>query len=141
MTSSNLAALGLGALEVQSNLDQPLNGIIELRVAEGDDLSTLQVSIASKEDFASLGIDYPRYMDDIQLSLDEAGNAKVLRVLSNEVIINEPFIHLLVRVDWAGGSFLREYTALIDPPVYAAQTPQIRSEPRTVGTDQSYQAD
>lgn len=140
-TSSNLAALGLGALDVQSNLDQPLNGVIELRIADGDDVSSLEALIASAEDFASLGIDYPSYMDSIQLTMEDVGGDKILRVNSAEIIINEPFIHFLVRINWAGGSFLREYTALIDPPIYAAETPKTLAEPKVVGTDESYQVE
>ncbi len=137
--SQNAAALGLGALQVESNLDQPLSGSIELRVAEGDDLDTLTAVIASKEDFESLGIDYPSYLKDFSLLLDTLDGNRRLRVTSNNVIIKEPFIHFLVRVEWSGGSFLREYTALIDPPVYAAESPSSVAIPREVGTDQTYQ--
>ncbi|RBP50978.1 FimV/HubP family polar landmark protein [Arenicella xantha] len=138
MASTNASALGLGALQVQSNLEEPLSGTIELRTAPSDDLTTLNARIASKEDFESLGIDYPTYMENISLSMEDVGGGKVLRVRSDEVVINEPFIHFLIRVDWSGGSFLREYTALIDPPVYAAATPKAVAEPRSVGTDQAY---
>ncbi len=137
--SQNAAALGLGALQVESNLDQPLSGSIELRVAEGDDLDTLTAVIASREDFESLGIDYPSYLKDFSLLLDTLDGKRSLRVTSNNVVIKEPFIHFLVRVQWSGGSFLREYTALIDPPVYAAESPSSVAIPREVGTDQTYQ--
>ncbi len=137
--SQNASALGLGALQVESNLDQPLSGSIELRVADGDDLNTLSAVIASKEDFESLGIDYPSYLKDFSLLLDTLDGKRSLRVTSNNVVIKEPFIHFLVRVQWSGGSFLREYTALIDPPVYAAESPSSVAIPREVGTDQTYQ--
>jgi len=139
MAATDAGALGLGALEVQSNLDQPLNGTIELRSSTNDDVSSLQASIASREDFESLGIDYPSYLDNLRLSIEDGASGKVLRVNSSGVIIKEPFIHFLVRVNWSGGSFLREYTALIDPPIYAAETPKVLAEPRVVGTDQSYE--
>ncbi len=139
LSASNASALGLGSFEVSSNLDQPLNGSIELRVAAGDDLDTLNAVIASREDFESLGIDYPGYLQDVNLSLDTVAGERLLRVTSNDVVIKEPFIHFLVRVEWSGGSFLREYTALIDPPVYAAAAPSTVSEPRQVGTDQDFQ--
>jgi pilus assembly protein FimV len=141
LSASNASALGLGSFEVASNLDQPLNGTIELRVATGDDLDSLSAAIASVEDFESLGIDYPAYLKDFSLTLDTVDGEQRLRVTSNNVIIKEPFIHFLVRVEWSGGSFLREYTALIDPPVYAAGAPTAISEPRRVGTDQIYQAE
>lgn len=138
MASTTANALGLGALEVQSNLEQPLNGVIELRTAPSDDLASVNARIASREDFESLGIDYPSYMEVISLAMEDGDSGKVLRVRSDQAVINEPFIHFLIRVDWSGGSFLREYTALIDPPVYAAEAPRSIAEPRSVGTDQSY---
>ena len=52
-------ALGLGALDVKSNLDQPLVGEIEIRLADGDDVNTLVAQIAPREDFENLSIDYP----------------------------------------------------------------------------------
>ncbi len=140
LASANLAALGLGTLDIRSNLNQPLDGVIEMRVSAGDDISSITASIASKEDFLGLAIDYPSYLSDLTISIEGFGSDSVLRVVSNDVVIKEPFIHFLVRVDWAGGSFLREYTALIDPPVYAAETPQSIAKPKAVGTDQSYQA-
>ena len=41
-------------------------------------------------------------------------------------------MHFLVRLNWSGGRILREYTALIDPPVYAAEVPSQISSPRIV---------
>jgi pilus assembly protein FimV len=140
LASANLAALGLGALDIRSNLNQPLDGVIEMRVSAGDDISSIKATIASKEDFVGLAIDYPSYLSDLTISVEGFGSDSVLRVVSNDVVIKEPFIHFLVRVDWTGGSFLREYTALIDPPVYAAETPQSIARPKSVGTDQSYRA-
>jgi len=141
MGSADLSALGLGALEVQSNLDQPLNGFIQLRVSPGDDVASIKATIASRDDFNNLGIEYPEYLQDITLDVEDVNGATVLRVNSKDIIIKEPFIHFLVKIDWAGGSFLREYTALIDPPVYAAESPKVLAEPVAVGTDQSYQTD
>jgi len=143
MASANVSALGLGTFEVQSNLDQPLDGTIELRTSAGDDVRSVRAVLAPREDFEKLGIDYPNYLENLSLVVEDSSgdSGKVLRVRSNGVIINEPFIHFLVRVEWSGGSFLREYTALIDPPVYAAETPRSIAEPRSVGTDQTYQDD
>ncbi|MEO0369311.1 MAG: hypothetical protein AAF197_11080, partial [Pseudomonadota bacterium] len=128
---SPASGLGLGSLEVQSNLDQPLDGIIELRLADGDELSSVRARIASREEFQDLNIDYPDYIGSVRLAVEERGGVPVLRVISDSAI-NEPFLHLLVRVDWTGGSFLREYTALIDPPTYAADAPPAISQPNVV---------
>lgn len=131
LSMSMAFALGLGSLEVQSNLDQPLVGIIELRLAPGDEVASIDARIASREEFEDLGIDYPEYLGSVRLLVEDRAGVAVLRLLSDS-IINEPFVHLLVRVDWSGGSFLREYTALIDPPIYASETPPAISQPRAV---------
>ena len=140
LLSSNAFALGLGALEVSSNLDQPLSGRIELNVQPSDDLSGLTAVIAPRSDFETLGLDYPEYLKDIGIIIDQLDSTPALVITSNGVVIKEPFINFLVRVEWAGGSFLREYTALIDPPIYAAETPQSIAEPQLVGTDENISA-
>jgi len=119
LATADVSALGLGTLSVQSNLDQPLKAVIELRVNPGDDVNSVKASIASKSDFENNGIAYPEYVESMNITLDRSSGGARLRVDSSDVIIKEPFVSFLVRVDWSGGSFLREYTALIDPPVYA----------------------
>lgn len=139
--TSNAFGLGLGVLDVESNLDQPLDGLITINVAPGDDLSTLSAAVASREEFEALGVDYPEYLQNIKLVVERRGEGAVLRVSSEDVVIKEPFIHFLVKVSWSGGNFVREYTALIDPPVYAAETPRAISRPREVSIDSQSDAD
>ena len=136
--SSPAYSLGLGVLDVESNLDQPLDGVITVNVAPGDDISSLTAQVASPEEFAALGIDYPEYLDKISILVRRDGRTATLKVSSGGVVIKEPFIHFLVKVNWSGGSFLREYTALIDPPIYASEAPRSVAAPKAVGTDQSY---
>ena len=141
MISSPAYSLGLGVLDVESNLDQPLDGVITVNVAPGDDISSLTAEVASPEEFAALGIDYPEYLNKISILVRREGRAATLLVSSGGVVIKEPFIHFLVKVNWSGGSFLREYTALIDPPIYASEAPKSVAAPKAVGTDQSYSSD
>ena len=46
------------------------------------------------------------------------GGRDVLRVTSPRPV-TEPFVTLLVEANWPRGRLLREYTVLLDPPVYA----------------------
>ena len=50
-----------------------------------------------------------------------ADGRNVLHVHSPNVV-NEPFATLLVEVDWARGHLVREYTVLLDPPVFSAES-------------------
>ena len=137
LATADVSALGLGTLSVQSNLDQPLKAVIELRVNPGDDVNSVKASIASKSDFENNGIVYQEYVESMNITLDRSSGGTRLRVDSSDVVIKEPFVSFLVRVDWSGGSFLREYTALIDPPVYAQGSSSSVSTPSTFSSSGS----
>jgi pilus assembly protein FimV len=134
---SNAHALGLGSLQVDSFLNEPLSGKIEFMVADADELSTVTASIADKESFERLGVEYPDYIEDLTLSTS-IENRKTFLLISSEQPIKEPFVHFIVEIEWSGGRFLREYTALIDPPVYAKSAPKTLAEPKVVGEDAVY---
>ena len=44
--------------------------------------------------------------------------------------MQEPFLHLLLQIEWPGGRLVREYSALIDPPNYAVGKPSGIEAPR-----------
>jgi FimV-like protein len=138
---ADLLALGLGNLEVQSNLDEPLRGEIELLTSSGDDINSVKAKIASRTDFENLGINYSGYLGDIAISVEKNGDSVVLRVNSADIILKEPSIHILVRVDWSGGSFLSEYTAPILPPADLLIAQELLTQPKLTGTDQPYDDD
>jgi FimV-like protein len=138
---ADLLALGLGNLDVQSNLGEPLRGEIELLTSSGDDIDSVKAKIASRTDFENLGINYSGYLGDIAISVERNGDSVVLRVNSADIILKEPSIHILVRVDWSGGSFLSEYTAPILPPADLPIAQELLTQPKLTGTDQPYDAE
>ncbi|HEX5162878.1 MAG TPA: FimV/HubP family polar landmark protein [Steroidobacteraceae bacterium] len=112
-------ALGLGDVHLNSPLNAPLDAEIELVNATPEDLATLDAKLASKETFARYGLDWPPFMASVTVTRDRAANgAQVLRVRSNETV-TEPFLTLLIEATWARGRLVREYTVLLDPPVFA----------------------
>ena len=115
--SSNLYALGLGAIDMQSGLNQPMNAVIDLTSASGTDLSEIKISIASKEAHDRTGLSKHRILSDFKFSIeqDARGNAFV-RVTSTDTI-HEPFLEFMLELQWPNGRLLREYTVLVDPPV------------------------
>ena len=68
-------------------------------------------------------------MDEIQFNVLPENGKNWLRI-SSVSQMREPFLHILLRAEWDGGSLLREYTALIDPPVYSSQAPTPVMAPR-----------
>jgi pilus assembly protein FimV len=112
-------ALGLGDVHLNSPLNAPLDAEIELVNATQEDLATLDAKLASKETFARYGLEWPQFMSSITVTRDRsASGAQVLRIRSLETV-TEPFLTLLIEATWARGRLVREYTVLLDPPVFA----------------------
>jgi pilus assembly protein FimV len=111
-------AVGLGDIHLGSSLNQPLNADIELLGATSEELTQLRAGVASRELFARYGIDRPSFLGSLsfKVSKDAAGR-NVLSVHSSEAI-SEPFVTFLVELSWPRGHLIREYTVLLDPPVF-----------------------
>jgi pilus assembly protein FimV len=126
MSPTALYALGLGEIRLNSALNQPFDAEIELVSAAQEDLSALRASLASSDTFLRYGLDKPSYLSDFTFRVVRSGGKDVLKVTSPRPV-TEPFVTLLVEANWPRGRLLREYTVLLDPPVFAP-TP-VASEP------------
>jgi pilus assembly protein FimV len=114
-------ALGLGDIRLSSSLNAPLDAEIELVNATADDLSSLQAKVASKETFARYGLDWPSFLSSVTVTRARSADGReVLKIRSSESI-TEPFVTVLVEATWARGRLVREYTMLLDPPVFAPE--------------------
>jgi len=113
-------ALGLGEIHLNSALNEPLNAEIDLVAAAPDELTALRASLASREAFTRYGIDRPPFLTTLSFKVGKSSRdgRDVLLVQSTDAI-PEPFVTFLVEVNWARGRLMREYTVLLDPPVYS----------------------
>jgi pilus assembly protein FimV len=112
-------ALGLGEIKLNSALNQPFDAEIELVSATQEDLGALRAALASNETFVRYGLDRPAFLTDFNFRVAKGSSGQdVLRVTSPRPV-TEPFVTLLVEANWPRGRLLREYTVLLDPPVYA----------------------
>lgn len=109
--------LGLGEIEVKSALNQQLDARIELLSAGPEDAEALIVALASREEFARAGMDRPYELNDIKFKSYVEDDRVFIKVTSGKPI-REPFLNILIEVDWPKGHLLREYTILLDPPVF-----------------------
>ena len=117
----SIFAAGLGKLTVLSGLGEPLRADIELISVTPEELSSLTAAIANDEAYAAQGIERPAMHNNIQIELAKNNNGSPILKLKSNQPINDPFLDMLIQVDWASGRLLREYTVLIDPPGYSAQ--------------------
>jgi len=141
--------LGLGEIHLNSALNEPMNAEIDLIAAAPDELTALRASLAPKDAFTRYGIDRPPFLSTLTFKVGKSKDGRdVLQVRSTDSI-PEPFVTFLVEVNWARGRLMREYTVLLDPPVYTpgerassaapvaaattaptpAQTPRVKTTP------------
>jgi pilus assembly protein FimV len=119
MSPGALYALGLGDIKLNSALNQPFDAEIELVSATQEDLGALRAALAPGDTFTRYGLDRPSYLSEFVFRVAKgAGGKDVLRVTSPKPV-TEPFVTLLVEANWPRGRLLREYTVLLDPPVFA----------------------
>ena len=123
----NAQALGLGEIQLNSALNQPLLAEIRLLSATAEDADSIDVSLASYETFSKVGIDRPSILALLRFNVAAKGNGYVIKIDSHDPI-REPFLDFILEVTWSSGRVLREYTLLLDPPEFKrAQPAQIQA--------------
>jgi len=110
--------LGLGSLDLQSALNQQFVADIELTNTQGLEIEEILPRLAAQQDFDRVGIERNYVLMDLRFKVVQTEDrVKILRVTSTRPI-TEPFLNFLVEVLWPNGRILREYTVLLDPPVF-----------------------
>ena len=117
----SVQAAGLGQINVLSGLGQPLRAEIQIS-ASAQELQSLSARIASADAFRRANLSYGSAVSTIRVSVDTRAARPVVRLTSDRPI-NDPFVDLLVELDWAGGNLVREYTFLLDPVELSAPRP------------------
>ncbi len=116
--------LGLGEIRLGSALNEPLSAEIDLVAATPEELGALQAQLATRELFQRYGLDRPAYLDSLEFRVGRGQDGRSVLLVRSREAISEPFVSFLVDVSWPRGRLLREYTVLLDPPVYAPQGDQ-----------------
>ena len=122
-------ALGLGEIHLNSALNEPLNAEIELIAATPDEMSTVSAALASRETFSRYGLDRPAFLNALTFKVTRSADGRAVLLVRSNDAIGEPFVTFLVEVNWARGHLLREYTVLLDPPVFTPGETQRAAAP------------
>jgi pilus assembly protein FimV len=122
-------ALGLGDIHLNSALNAPLDADIELIGVTPEEMATLKPKVASRDTFTQHGLEWPAFLAGVTLkAVHTADGRDVIKVHSADAI-TEPFVTLLVEVDWERGRAVHEYTVLLDPPLYTPGQPANANAP------------
>ncbi len=111
-------ALGLGNIHVRSHLDQPLDARIALIGPTPGALQSLTVGVASSATFARYGLNRPIYLNGAQAKVVRAAGGRTIVHITSDHPVTDPILTLLVKASWDRGVMIREYTLLLNPPVY-----------------------
>ena len=122
--SAASSAFSLGTPRVLSQPGQPIRAEIPLRASAADleQLSNLQVINASKAAYDRLGISFAIVELDPQLRIDRRdGNRSMIvlettKPMSTARLNQDPFIDLIVSLQWPSGQLTKNYTLLLGDP-------------------------
>lgn len=114
--SVNAHALGLGRLSVQSALGEPLRAEIEVTQITPEEASSLNVRVAGPEAFRAAGMDFNPILAGLRATLQRRPDGRPFLQLAAPRPVQDPFLDLILEVDWSGGRLVRDFTMLFDPP-------------------------
>ncbi|HYL19931.1 MAG TPA: FimV/HubP family polar landmark protein, partial [Burkholderiales bacterium] len=119
LLSGGAHAAGLGKLTVQTHLGEPLRAEIDVVAVEKGELDTLSARLASPDAYVQSNLPYPSPALGLRLSVEQRSSGEPFIRVTSQQPIPEPFVDLLIELNWTGGKILRAYTALLDPPAFA----------------------
>ncbi len=113
---TDVHALALGRVVVQSALGEPLRAEIDVPDINSEEASSLRVGLASPETFRAAGVDYGATLASLQVSLQRRADGRAYLRLTSSRPVTEPFVDLILEANWSSGRVVRDYTLLFDPP-------------------------
>ncbi|MBT2774670.1 hypothetical protein J7J47_20795 [Halomonas sp. ISL-60] len=113
-------AVGLGQASVSSYLNAPLDASIPLLESSDYALDNIRVVIADRSDFVTAGLEWTPLAASVRTQVVERQGQRQVR-LSSDQTMQEPWLDLLLTVEYPGGQQLRDITLLFDPQGYSQQ--------------------
>src|SRR3954471_6046146 len=129
LASAAAQAAGLGKLTVLSHLGEPLRAEIDVVAVEKGEVETLNARLAPPDAYIQSNLPYPSPALGMKLAVEKRASGVPYIIVTSTQSVPEPFVDLLVELTWQGGRILRAYTALLDPPAFAA-SPQPAPAPQ-----------
>jgi len=123
LAASSSWGLGLGRLNVQSALGENLRAEIDIASLSPEEEGSLKVRVAPPDSYRSSGIDYNQVLTTAQVQLSRRANGQPYLRISSDRAVQEPFVDVILEINWSNGRLVREYTLLFDPPNLRAPAP------------------
>jgi len=136
---SAAGAIALGGLRSQSGFNEPFAGQIELLDVEPDEIDTVKVLLASEDEFNKVGAPRPSFLTGLRFTPAVTPQGSPVILIAGTEPVREPYVDFLIEVTSPVGRIVKEYTALLDPPV-TMDGPLPQVEPPVIESSASQQA-
>ena len=131
LIATSAGALGVGDITVSSKLNEPLDARVELLYSDPAEITNLRVDLASFQDFERVGLDRSLISVPLTVEILQNDEGRSYVAISSVDAVPDPFLSLLLELDWPNGRMLREYTILLDPPIYTPSTETVTTAPES----------
>ena len=111
--------LGLGSSKVQSSLGETLKAEIDVSSMTADEAGSLKVRIATPDVYRASGVEFNSVLTSTQVQLLRRPDGRPYLRITSDRAVQEPFVDLILELNWSNGRLTREYTLLFDPPALA----------------------
>ena len=110
-------ALGLGGMDVDSALGEPLEARITLLSVTPSERDSLRARLGTRQTYANHGVKRPAIIDDIDVAVQDstaATGATIVHLTTSQPVAR-PLLELLVVAQTNDGRSVRKYSALLSP--------------------------
>ena len=118
--ATQLYALELGTVTVESAVNQPLRIRVELLQLGDTRLQDIRVSMASSADFERFNINPDDFLSSIRFSVESSAQDNAITLISSQ-IVREPSLSFILDTRWPNGRLLSEHTIFLELPVFDDQ--------------------
>ena len=107
-------ALALGAVELQSALNQRLDARIALHRVNVEEIADIRVMLGDKAAFNRAGLERTFLLTSLRFKIVQTASGETYISVSSEERIREPYLNFIVDVQAPSGRILREYSLLLN---------------------------
>jgi hypothetical protein len=106
-------SLGLGEIQVNSNLGEPLKARVDLIALTAADAGEIKVRLASADEYNKVGLQYPDGIE-FRFQVVNEGDQPFVSIATPRPI-DDPFVNLMIEISSPSAKIVRSYTFLLDP--------------------------
>jgi len=110
--------LGLGQIRSGSALNQPFQGDIDLLSVGAEEIHQVKVRLAPADAFQRAGVEMTGPVGRLAFKPYVRPNGQPAIRVTTADPVREPFLNFLIEVEWPQGKTTKEYTVLLDPPIF-----------------------